>query len=76
VVAPEVKEFIPVNQPLDMPDLINALISAGKTVACYDHSGNWIDIGTPDEYARVEEHHWLGNGFGSRVATAPAGSIS
>ena len=76
VVDPMVKEFIPVNQPLDMPELINMLVSAGNTVACYEHAGNWIDIGTPDEYDRVEEHNWLGSVVGPRVAKAPAGSIA
>jgi NDP-sugar pyrophosphorylase family protein len=65
VVNPEVKDFIPDNKPLDMPSLINTLIARGKTVAGYDHSGNWIDIGTPEEYARAEENHWLGNALGA-----------
>jgi NDP-sugar pyrophosphorylase family protein len=59
-VNPEVKTFIPPNRPFDMPDVINALVAAGEKVGCYDHTGNWIDIGTPEEYSRAEEHSWLG----------------
>jgi NDP-sugar pyrophosphorylase family protein len=40
---------------VDIPDLITRLIAAGHTVASYDHSGQWIDIGTPEDYARVEQ---------------------
>jgi NDP-mannose synthase len=65
VVNPEVKEFIRDNKPLDMPELINTLIARGKTVAGFNHSGNWVDIGTPEEYARAEESHWLGNKLGA-----------
>ena len=59
-VDPEVREFIPPTGPFDMPDVINALVAAGKKVGCYDHAGNWVDIGTPEEYSRAEEHSWLG----------------
>jgi NDP-sugar pyrophosphorylase family protein len=59
-VEPEVKAFVPPGRPFDMPEVINALVAAGKKVGCYDHAGNWIDIGTPEEYSRAEEHGWLG----------------
>jgi NDP-sugar pyrophosphorylase family protein len=54
VIDPTVKAFLGPNERIDMPEVINRLIAAGQTVSCYDHGGQWIDIGTPEEYARVE----------------------
>lgn len=79
VVDPAIRASVPSNQRLDMPDLINTLISAGQTVAFYEHPGNWVDIGTPDEYARLEEHDWLAPIVGFRETaeeTVAAGSGS
>jgi len=30
---------------MDLPDLVEALIEAGETVAAYEHPGYWQDIG-------------------------------
>jgi NDP-sugar pyrophosphorylase family protein len=55
IVEPAVKAFIRRGERIDMPDLITRLIEAGESVACYDHSGKWIDIGLPEDYARVAQ---------------------
>jgi len=76
VVSPQVREIIPANKRIDMPEVINTLLAAGKPVASYTHHGNWIDIGTPDEYARLEENHWLGSVIQPAEAAAAARSYS
>lgn len=59
IIDPVVKAFMRPGERVDMPELINRLICGGRTVATYQHNGKWIDIGTPEEYARVEEESRL-----------------
>ena len=42
-------QFEPTSGRLDMPDLINHQIAAGKRVSNFSHTGQWIDIGRPAE---------------------------
>ena len=42
-------------QRVDMPELIMRLVELGETVAVYDHVGNWIDIGRPNDLARAQQ---------------------
>ena len=55
IIDPAVRRFMTPHQRIDMPDLITRLIAAGEVVASYDHKGRWTDIGTPSEYAKVDE---------------------
>ena len=55
VVDPAVRRLMTPHQRVDMPDLITRVIAAGHPVAAYDHKGRWTDIGTPGEYAHVEQ---------------------
>jgi NDP-sugar pyrophosphorylase family protein len=55
VVDPIVKRYMTAGEPLDVPELINRLISDGQKVSAYDHPGKWVDIGLPEDYARVQE---------------------
>ena len=55
VFEPEVFEYIKPNKRLDLPDLIKKLINAGKKVKGYIHDGYWLDIGSPEDYARACE---------------------
>ncbi len=47
------------NSPLDMPELINSASAQTKGVACYPLSENWLDIGTPAEYAKINHAETL-----------------
>jgi len=40
---------------MDMPDLIRKLAGAGERVCAYDHKGEWIDIGQPEDLARAQK---------------------
>jgi NDP-sugar pyrophosphorylase family protein len=55
VLEPTVLNYIPRDQPFDLPDLIQALIKGGERVVGYKHSGYWCDIGRPDDYRRAQE---------------------
>jgi NDP-sugar pyrophosphorylase family protein len=47
----EVVGFLREGEPIDIPDLISRLMTAGRTVACYQPDCYWLDIGRVDDYA-------------------------
>ena len=55
ILEPEVLEFIPENEPFDLPDLIRTLIENGKIVKGYLYDGFWLDLGKPEDYDRAME---------------------
>jgi NDP-mannose synthase len=54
LLEPSVRRHMQTGERLDVPELIARLLQAGEKVACYDHPGHWIDIGLPEDYARVQ----------------------
>ncbi len=44
-VEPRVTRFVEPGRRMDLPDLVERLIAEGETVAAYEHSGYWQDIG-------------------------------
>jgi NDP-sugar pyrophosphorylase family protein len=42
------------NERLEMPELIVKLIERGETVIAYDHTGVWLDIGKPEDFAKAQ----------------------
>jgi NDP-sugar pyrophosphorylase family protein len=44
-VEPRVTRFVEAGRPMDLPELVERLIAAGETVAAYEHTGYWQDIG-------------------------------
>jgi NDP-sugar pyrophosphorylase family protein len=38
----------------DMPDLMKALLAAGRTVQCHSQDCVWLDIGRPEDYAEAQ----------------------
>jgi NDP-sugar pyrophosphorylase family protein len=55
VFSPEVTTFIPQGQHFDFPDLIQALMAAGRRVLSYETDAYWMDIGRPDDYSQANE---------------------
>lgn len=57
---PRVRSYIPRNQRLDLPDLLQAMMARGETVRCYRPDIYWLDIGRVDDYqqamADFEQH--------------------
>lgn len=55
VFDPVVRNYIPRNQPLDLPDLLTMMIDRGERVQCYMYSDYWLDIGRVDDYRQAVE---------------------
>lgn len=53
VMEPEVLEYIPDGQYSDFPDLVRALLAAGRKVSSYLYDGLWFDIGRHDDFQRA-----------------------
>jgi NDP-sugar pyrophosphorylase family protein len=52
VYDPEVLELIP-DRHFDFPDVVTAMLKAGRKVAAYTGAGVWFDIGTVGEHERA-----------------------
>ena len=50
-----VLDSIPKNTPFGFDDLMHKLLKQKENVAVVPHSGYWLDIGRPDDYARAIE---------------------
>lgn len=55
VVSPSATELIPPGQRMDFPDLVAALLAAGRPVQVHRHDGYWLDLGRPDDYQRAND---------------------
>lgn len=55
VLNPEILHYIPEKRFFDIPDLIQALLAAGKVVRHYDNDAFWFDIGRPTDFERANE---------------------
>jgi NDP-sugar pyrophosphorylase family protein len=49
-----VRPHLQPGQRLDMPDLMKALVGAGRTVQCHAQDCVWLDIGRPEDYAAAQ----------------------
>jgi len=47
-------DLIPPKVQFDFPDLVNALVSAGRKVDCMLTEETWLDIGNPEDYAEAQ----------------------
>ncbi len=55
IFEPAILKYIPVNQRLDLPELMLKLIKAEKKVNVFNFNGYWLDIGRHDDYERAIE---------------------
>lgn len=53
---PEILDWIPSDQAMDLPDLILALIAAGQAPQAYLFDGTWLDIGREADYAQAQAY--------------------
>jgi NDP-sugar pyrophosphorylase family protein len=51
----QILDFITPNQYLDLPDLMKTLMASNQTIHCYDFTGQWLDIGNPEDYALANQ---------------------
>lgn len=54
-VAPEVWDYLPVGEYLDIPTLVGKGVRHGHRIASYLHHGEWYDIGTISQYRMATE---------------------
>lgn len=52
---PEILNYIPKDERLDLPELVLNLMRDGKKVNVFNFSGYWLDIGRHDDYERAVE---------------------
>lgn len=52
---PEILNWIPKGQRLDLPDLMKQLIAAQQPPQAYTFNGMWLDIGREQDYAEAQE---------------------
>lgn len=55
MLEPEVHDYIPANQHLNMTDLVLKLIEAGKSVVSYPICEYWLDIGQHEDYSKAQQ---------------------
>lgn len=48
-----IEQHVPDFQKFDMPDLLKTIIREGGHIQSYEHDGNWMDIGTPEDYRKM-----------------------
>ena len=53
LIEPTVHDLIPINQYINMTDLIQKLIEIGSTVVSYPICEYWLDIGQHDDYKKA-----------------------
>jgi NDP-sugar pyrophosphorylase family protein len=53
--AASVRPYLTPGQPLDMPDLVRAMVADGRTVYCHQDDCFWLDIGRPDDFALAQD---------------------
>lgn len=53
VFSPAVRDYIPLGEKFDFPELVQRLLSQGKKVMGYETDSYWMDIGRPDDYERA-----------------------
>lgn len=53
--ASSVRPHMKPGEPMDMPDLVKAMVAAGQTVHCHQSDCFWLDIGRPADFALAQE---------------------
>jgi NDP-sugar pyrophosphorylase family protein len=72
VVDRRVCQYIPFDEPFDLPDLVGVLLEAGEQVGSYAYDGFWLDIGRHDDYEKaIAEYEPLKNMFLQSSGTRP-----
>lgn len=57
VLEPEVVRHVPQGVKTDMPDFIRSMIPAGYKVSVFPVQEQWIDVGTPVDFARADREY-------------------
>ncbi len=60
LLEPQIRSYVAVDRPTDMPEIITAAIAEGLRVVCFPISEYWLDIGRHDDYRQAQ--HDINNG--------------
>ena len=55
VFEPSAVELIPADGRMDFPELVQALLDAGRPVSTHPHDGYWLDLGRHDDFDRANQ---------------------
>jgi NDP-mannose synthase len=55
IYAPSTLAYVPPAGWLDLPELVQQLISDGASVMTYPFDGYWLDVGTHDDFERADQ---------------------
>jgi len=50
-------EYVPCDEPFDLPELVWRLLEAGEPVGSYAYDGFWLDIGRHDDYVAATKRY-------------------
>jgi len=56
VLSRRILDVVPDDTPFGFDDLMHACIDRGLNARAYPHTGYWLDIGRPDDYAEANEN--------------------
>ncbi len=56
ILNPKIKNFIPLDQKFDLPDLVKYMINEDMKINTYAIKGEWFDIGTPSDLEKAEQY--------------------
>jgi NDP-sugar pyrophosphorylase family protein len=54
VFEPQILKYVPCNEYLDFPDLVQKLLASGEKVYGYPFDGYWQDLGNPEDYQQAK----------------------
>ena len=54
VFEPQILKYVPCNEYLDFPDLVQKLLASGEKVYGYPFDGYWQDLGNPEDYQQAQ----------------------
>jgi dTDP-glucose pyrophosphorylase/CBS domain-containing protein len=52
----QIFSFLNADEPMDMPQLLEAVIKSGKPVHCFQSAEPWIDVGSPTDFERAQKY--------------------
>jgi NDP-sugar pyrophosphorylase family protein len=72
ICEPSLLSHVPIGRRFDFPQLVDALLAAGKQVGVYKYDGMWFDIGRQEDYEAAAQA-WLD---GQDVAARPLPDVA
>ncbi len=71
-ISPRALRYVPAEEHLDIPDLVQRLIEAGEPVGSYRYDGLWLDLGRSEDYERAIDEYGPARPGQEPAAASPA----